>query len=112
MKRLCGLGLAAALRPGVTFQNGDKFTADDVAFGIALYGLSLSTSRDAAIVRMDDKREEGLRQAMLESLDQVPFIPLYNQTTVVATRKGIVYKPRMDEQIVPQNASPAQGATK
>ncbi len=59
---------------------------------------------DAAIVRMDDKREDGLRQAMLESLDQVPFVPLYNQITVVAARSGIVYTPRMDEQIVAQNA--------
>jgi peptide/nickel transport system substrate-binding protein len=61
---------------------------------------------DAAIVRMDAGREQALRDAAREALAQVPFIPLYNQLTIVATRRGIVYAPRMDEQITAIQARP------
>ena len=52
-------------------------------------------------------REAALRQVARESLDQVPFIPIYNQVVVVAARRGIAYTPRMDEQLVAYYARPA-----
>jgi len=113
-------------------------------FPVMLYGLSLSSSRDASYIlstsvhsrnvreaygqgnrgsfsqpEMDQAiqaavsysgpdREERLRQVMRRAIDEVPIIPMYNQVTVVAARRGVVYEPRMDEQLVAQNARPAQ----
>lgn len=110
---------------------------------VMLYGLSLSSSRDASYIlstavhtrvpaqafgqgnrggfsdaRLDGLiagvignagagREAALRQVARESLDQVPFIPIYNQVVVVAARRGIAYTPRMDEQLVAYYARPA-----
>ena len=110
---------------------------------LMLYGLSLSSSRDASYIlstavhtrvptqafgqgnrggfsdaRLDgliagvignagEGREAALRHVARESLDQVPFIPLYNQVVVVAARRGIEYTPRMDEQMVAYHARPA-----
>lgn len=111
---------------------------------LILYGLSLSSSRDASYIlstavhtrvparafgqgnrggfsdarldgliqevisRMDEGREGALRAVARESLDQVPFIPIYNQVVVVAARRGIEYTPRMDEQLVAYHARPAR----
>ncbi len=110
---------------------------------LMLYGLSLSSSRDASYIlstavhtripaqafgqgnrggfsdarldglirgvigRADDGREAALREVARESLEQLPFIPLYNQVVVVAARRGIEYTPRMDEQMVAIHARPA-----
>ena len=110
---------------------------------LMLYGLSLSSSRDASYIlstavhtrvptqafgqgnrggfsdaRLDgliagvignagEGREAALRHVARESLDQAPFIPLYNQVVVVAARRGIEYTPRMDEQMVAYHARPA-----
>ena len=110
---------------------------------VMLYGLSLSSSRDASYIlstavhtrvpaqafgqgnrggfsdaRLDGLiagvignagagREAALRHVARESLDQVPFIPIYNQVVVVAARRGIEYTPRMDEQLVAYYARPA-----
>ncbi len=110
---------------------------------LMLYGLSLSSSRDASYIlstavhtrvpaqafgqgnrggfsdaRLDgliagvignagEGREAALRHVARESLDQVPFIPIYNQVVVVAARRGIEYTPRMDEQMVAYHARPA-----
>jgi peptide/nickel transport system substrate-binding protein len=111
---------------------------------LMLYGLSLSSSRDASYIlstavhtriparafgqgnrggfsdaRIDgligevigtsgEGREAALRRVAREAGDQLPFIPLYNQVVVAAARRGIVYTPRMDEQMVAQNARPAE----
>jgi peptide/nickel transport system substrate-binding protein len=111
---------------------------------LMLYGLSLSSSRDASyilstavhtriparafgqgnrggfsdaqidgligevIATAGDGREAALRRVAREAGDQLPFIPLYNQVVVAAARRGIVYTPRMDEQMVAQNARPAE----
>jgi peptide/nickel transport system substrate-binding protein len=113
---------------------------------LMLYGLSLSSSRDAsyilstavhtrnvqqaygqgnrgsfsepemdraiqaAITRSGPDREDGLRKVMRAALDRVPIIPMYNQVTIVAARRGVVYEPRMDEQLIAQQARPANGA--
>ncbi len=110
---------------------------------LMLYGLSLSSSRDASYIlstavhtrvpdqafgqgnrggfsdaRLDglvqhvignagEGRDAELRHVARESLEQVPFIPLYNQVVVVAARRGIEYTPRMDEQMVAYHARPA-----
>ncbi|BDG70751.1 ABC transporter substrate-binding protein [Roseomonas fluvialis] len=110
---------------------------------LSLYGLSLSSSRDASYIlatavhtriperafgqgnrggfsdaRIDalidgviglggEGREAELRRVAREAGDALPFIPLYNQVVVVAARRGITYVPRMDEQMVAQNARPA-----
>jgi peptide/nickel transport system substrate-binding protein len=112
-------------------------------FPVILYGLSLSSSRDAsyilstavhtrnvqeaygqgnrggfsepemdgaiqaAITRSGEGREDGLRAVMRAAIDRVPIIPMYNQVTLVAARRGVVYEPRMDEQLLAQQARPA-----
>jgi len=112
-------------------------------FPLILFGLSLSSSRDAgyilstavhsrnarqaygqgnrggyadpemdeaiqaAIARGDEGREDGLRQVMRAAIRRAPIIPLYNQVTIVAARRGVLYEPRMDEQLLAQQARPA-----
>ncbi|WP_431282333.1 ABC transporter substrate-binding protein [Humitalea sp. 24SJ18S-53] len=61
---------------------------------------------DAAIIRSDAGREDALRHAMREAIDQVPIVPLYNQVVMVAAKAGITYTPRMDEQLVASHARP------
>ena len=61
---------------------------------------------DAAVQRLDDGREAALHAAMMRGIELGALIPLYVQTVVVATRSGIAYEPRMDEQTVAQNARP------
>ncbi len=109
---------------------------------LMLYGLSLSSSRDASYIlstavhtriperafgqgnrggfsdarldgliqgvigRADAGREAELQRVAHESLEQVPFIPLYNQVVVVAARRGIEYTPRMDELLGAYHARP------
>ncbi len=58
-----------------------------------------------AVSRVDDKREDGLHAAMMKGIELGVVIPLFVQKVVVATRAGITYEPRMDEQTVAQNAS-------
>ncbi|MBP0443330.1 ABC transporter substrate-binding protein [Roseomonas sp. SSH11] len=113
-------------------------------YPVILFGLSLSSSRDAAyilstavhtrnvreaygqgnrgsfsepemdqaiqaaITRRGEGREEGLRQVMRTAIDRAPIIPMYNQVTLVAAKRGVVYEPRMDEQLLAQQARPAQ----
>lgn len=110
---------------------------------LMLYGLSLSSSRDASYIlstavhtrvpeqafgqgnrggfsdarldamigavieRTGPGREEELRRVARGAMDQLPFIPLYNQVVVVAARRGVTYTPRMDEQLVAYHARPA-----
>jgi peptide/nickel transport system substrate-binding protein len=66
----------------------------------------LDAAIEAAVARTDDRRQEALRAAMLQAVDLGALIPLYEQVVVVATRAGIAYAPRMDEQTVAQNARP------
>ncbi|MFC3124390.1 ABC transporter substrate-binding protein [Pseudoroseomonas globiformis] len=113
-------------------------------FPLMLYGLSLSSSRDAsyilstavhsrnvreaygqgnrgsfadpeldraiqaAVSYSGSDREERLREVMHRAIEAAAIIPMYNQVTLVAARKGVVYVPRMDEQMLAQQAEPAQ----
>jgi peptide/nickel transport system substrate-binding protein len=64
---------------------------------------------EEAIVVVDpEKHETKLREAMAFATAQLGAIPLYNQMTIAAARKGIVYTPRMDEQLVATGARPAE----
>jgi peptide/nickel transport system substrate-binding protein len=61
---------------------------------------------EAAVFTIGERRETMLREAMAEGMRLHAAIPLYNQMTIAAARKGIVYTPRMDEQLVATGASP------
>ncbi len=135
-----GLQAKVETQPGTVFFPRTVEGRNDLP--VMLYGLSLSSSRDASyilstavhsrnareaygqgnrgtfsepemdaaiqsvIVRSDPGREEALRAVMRAAIDRVPIIPLYNQVTLVAARRGIAYEPRMDEQLLAQNARP------
>lgn len=71
---------------------------------------SIDTLIDAAATRMDDGREAALRNAAAVAVEALPLIPLYNQVTITAARRGVVYTPRMDEQLVGYYAHPAAKA--
>lgn len=85
-------------------------SADDKGFGSSNRGgfkdAELDRMIDAAVQRLDDQREDGLHAAMMKGVELGALIPLYVQKVVVATRGGIIYQPRMDEQTVAQNARP------
>jgi peptide/nickel transport system substrate-binding protein len=53
-------------------------------------------------------REEKMRAAMREAMRLHAGIPLYNQMVITAGRRGILYTPRLDEQMVAIHARPAQ----
>lgn len=59
------------------------------------------------VIHAGPDREERLRAVMRRAIDEVPIIPMYNQVTLVAARRGVFYEPRMDEQLVAQHARPA-----
>ena len=61
---------------------------------------------EAAIIRSDVGREAALQNAAKETVARLGMIPLYTEFTIVATRAGITYTPRMDQQLVAQGASP------
>jgi peptide/nickel transport system substrate-binding protein len=44
---------------------------------------------------------------MAEAMADYGIIPLHTQFTIFATSKGLIYKPRADEQTLAQNARPA-----
>ena len=69
---------------------------------------ALDAAIEAAVARLDDAREEGLHAAMMQGIEDGVVMPLFVQTVVAASRTGIVYEPRMDEQTVAQNARPAK----
>jgi hypothetical protein len=62
---------------------------------------------DAAVVRSDAGREAAIRHALAETVARFGIIPMYVEPTIAATRGGIVYYPRVDQQMVAQAAMPA-----
>lgn len=68
---------------------------------------ALDAAIDAAVRRLDNGREAALHAAMMQAIDLGAIIPLYVQVVVAAARDGIAYQPRMDEQTVAQQATPA-----
>ncbi|MBW6398438.1 ABC transporter substrate-binding protein [Roseomonas sp. HJA6] len=135
-----GFQVKVETQPWNVFSPRTLATRNDLP--LMLYGLSLSSSRDASYILstavhtrrpgsafgqgnrggFSDARLDGLIDTMIgqtgpgreaelqrvarESLEQVPFIPIYNQVVVVAARRGVEYTPRMDEQMVAYQARP------
>jgi peptide/nickel transport system substrate-binding protein len=63
---------------------------------------------EAAVVRNDPGREEAIRTALAAAVKDLGIIPMYVEPTIAATRDGIVYRPRIDQQMVAAQASPAE----
>jgi len=51
-------------------------------------------------------REKMLQEAMAAVINDYALIPLHAQSVVIASRKGITYIPRADEQTLAMNAKP------
>jgi len=66
-----------------------------------------SLVEDAAFT-VTANREQKLQTAMAEGMRLVAAVPLYNQMTIAAARRGIQFTPRMDEQLVATYARPAE----
>ena len=62
---------------------------------------------EAAIIRSGPDREAAVQEAQRQAVSRLGMIPLYDEPTIAAARAGIVYAPRMDQQMVAMNASPA-----
>ncbi|HEY4251354.1 MAG TPA: ABC transporter substrate-binding protein [Roseomonas sp.] len=63
---------------------------------------------DQSLTELDEaKREQLVIQAQRIAAEDVGVIPLHIQTNIWATRRGIVYTPRVDELTLAQDARPA-----
>jgi peptide/nickel transport system substrate-binding protein len=62
---------------------------------------------EAAVVRHDAGRDAAIRQALALAVAKLGIIPMYVEPTIAATRGGIVYHPRIDQQMVATEAVPA-----
>ncbi len=63
---------------------------------------------EAAVVRSDAGRDAAIRHALAEAVARLGLIPMYIEPTIAATRGGVVYRPRIDQQMVAAEASPAK----
>jgi peptide/nickel transport system substrate-binding protein len=61
---------------------------------------------EAAVVRSDPGREAAIRAALAAAVKDLGIIPMYVEPTIAATRGGIVYTPRVDQQMVAAAAVP------
>jgi peptide/nickel transport system substrate-binding protein len=61
---------------------------------------------EAAVVRSDPGRDDAIRHALAEAVARLGVIPMYIEPTIAATRGGIVYHPRLDQQLVATEATP------
>lgn len=62
---------------------------------------------EAAVVRSDPGRDAAIRHALAETVARLGVIPMYVEPTIAATRGGIVYRPRLDQQLVASEAFPS-----
>jgi peptide/nickel transport system substrate-binding protein len=62
---------------------------------------------EAAVVRNDAGRDEAIRGALAAAVKDLGMIPMYVEPTIAATRGGVVYRPRIDQQMVAAGAEPA-----
>jgi len=82
-------------------------------FGVYNFGLYSNPEFDrvaeqAAMSVDKSQREKLLQKAMAIAMDDLGVIPLHAQFTIVATRKGITYTPRADEQTRAIEAKPTK----
>jgi peptide/nickel transport system substrate-binding protein len=61
---------------------------------------------EAAVVRNDPGRERAIREALAAAVKDLGIIPMYVEPTIAATRGGVVYRPRIDQQMVAAGATP------
>ena len=61
---------------------------------------------EAAILRSNSGREAALQDAQRAAVARLGIIPLYTEYTVAAARAGILYTPRIDQQMVATGARP------
>ncbi len=83
----------------------------DKGYGVYNMGLYSNPEFDrvaeqAAMSVNKSQREKLLQKAMAIAMDDLGVIPLHAQFTMVATRKGITYIPRADEQTRAMSARP------
>jgi peptide/nickel transport system substrate-binding protein len=65
------------------------------------------TLSEQAVVTVDAaKREKLLIKCMDIAINELAAIPLHEQFTIAATRKGVKYIPRADEKTLAMNATP------
>lgn len=70
---------------------------------------AVDTLIDQAMATMDDgAREKLIQQAMRTALADVPVIQLHLQKNIWATRKGLTYEARVDEQTEAMGVKPAK----
>src|ERR1700749_3914896 len=62
---------------------------------------------EAAVVRNDAGRDAAIRAALAAAGERLRNLPPYVEPTIAATRGGIVYHPRLDQQMVATEAVPA-----
>ena len=85
----------------------------DKGFGTANRGRYSNTKVDAltedAMMTVDDvKREAYLQRAAELAIGETGLIPLHFQVSIWATRDGIVYAPRVDEQTLAHKFLPGR----
>ena len=66
----------------------------------------LDAKIDAAVVRSDPGREEAIREALAFAVHDLGIIPMYVEPTIAATRDGVTYAPRIDQQMIANAATP------
>jgi peptide/nickel transport system substrate-binding protein len=62
---------------------------------------------EAAVVRNDPGRDDAIRGALAAAVKDLGIIPMYVEPTIAASRGGVVYQPRIDQQMVAAGALPA-----
>jgi peptide/nickel transport system substrate-binding protein len=68
--------------------------------------LVLDQIIEAAVIRSDPGRDTAIRHALAETVARLGVIPMYVEPTIAATRGGIVYHPRLDQQLMATEATP------
>lgn len=61
---------------------------------------------EAAVVRNDPGRDDAIRVALTAAVKDLGIIPMFVEPTIAAARSGVVYRPRIDQQMVAAGATP------
>ena len=61
---------------------------------------------EAAVVLSGPGRDPAIRAALAEAVSRLGIIPMYVEPTIAATRDGVMYRPRIDQQLVASGATP------
>jgi peptide/nickel transport system substrate-binding protein len=96
---------SSALRPLLATFTPEK------GWGAFAWGRYSNPKMDAllteALATIDDKKREALlQQAAVISMNDLGILPIHHQISTWATRKGVVYEPRIDEYTLAQEFHP------